>query len=127
MSTKSLEADLATLLANHAAASRARIILNTTDTAYDLPTMALEGYDRAEYEADGEGAVCDAADALETVLDEAGIDIEDVLEIAALTPAKAATALARRTRIIEAAQAIATIQAQFHGDDADGLFARLTD
>jgi len=127
MSTKSLDAELATLLANHAAASRARLILNTIDTAYDLPTMALEGYDRAEYEADGEGAVCDAADALDAVLDEAGIDIEDVLEIAAMTPAKAAKALARRTRIIEAAQAIATIQAQFHGDDADELFARLTD
>lgn len=127
MSTKSLDAELATLLANHAAASRARLILNTIDTAYDLPTMALEGYDRAEYAADGEGAVCDAADALGAVLDEAGIDIEDVLEIAAMTPAKAAKALARRTRIIEAAQAIATIQAQFHGDDADELFARLTD
>ena len=125
MSTKSLDAELATLLANHAAASRARSILNTTDTAYDLPTMALEGYDRAEYEADGEGAVCDAADALKAVFDMAGIDIEDVLEIAAMTPAKATKALARRTRIIEAARAIATIQAKFHGDDADELFALL--
>ena len=123
VTVKDLETKHATLIANHAAAARVRIIIATNpDDAYDLPTMALEGYDRAGYEADGETAYCDAADALKEVLDTvADDDVEIVLTIADMPAARAEMALVRQTRIFEAARAIAAIQARFHGEDTDDL------